>query len=136
MAASVEGVFAGPRGRLSHLRGDLIALGRAPSAIDALPACSLAAGLAAGKAGRIGSLYVMEGSTLGGQVIGKALAGAAWAPEGGLTYFNPYGKDTAAQWRGFIDWAESAALGEDHDQIAQSAVRTFEVLRAWLVAPI
>ena len=77
-----------------------------------------------------GSLYVMEGSTLGGLVISKALRGAAWAPDDGLSYFNPYGRRTAAMWAGFRSDLEAAAPGLDADSAVHGAQATFRTLRS------
>lgn len=119
-----------PRRRLSHLEADLERLGVDPSA---LPVCDDAARLAQG-AGAIGSLYVMEGSTLGGQVIARALAKADWAPEGGLSYFQPYGARTGVMWRAFGDYADARTPPQDRGAVVSRAVETFDVLRLWLTA--
>ena len=71
----------------------------------------------------------MEGSTLGGQLISKTLRGAGWAPEGGLSYFNPYGRQTAAMWSAFRTDLEAAAPGLDADAAVQGAEATFQTLR-------
>jgi len=124
--------FAAARSRLPHLRADLEALGLTPDALAALPRCEAAARLPATRAGAVGSLYVMEGSTLGGQVVSRALAAAAWAPAAGLTYFNPYGPDTGPRWRAFMDWASQAAAGDDPRVVADRANETFGMLQGWL----
>jgi heme oxygenase len=122
------------RSRLPHLRRDLSALGRTHAEQAAAPLCAAAAALAEQPGEAIGSLYVMEGSTLGGQVIGRALAQAGWAPPGGLTYFNPYQARTGEMWRAFGAWAE-ANVAEDQWQAAVTgANRTFAVLRSWMPA--
>src|SRR3954452_7915212 len=68
------------RHRLPLLRRDLLALGMQARDIDALPPCDDARELAAHEAEAIGSLYVLEGSTLGGQIISRALAQERWTP--------------------------------------------------------
>lgn len=117
-----------PRRRLSHLEADLARLG-----VDtaALPACQEAAALARGE-GAIGSLYVMEGSTLGGQVIARSLAKTGWAPEGGLSYFQPYGSQTGVMWRAFGDYAAARTPPEARAAVIGRAIETFETLRRWL----
>lgn len=49
----------------------------------------------------LGALYVLEGSTLGGRVIGRHLRGRGLTPERGGAYFHAYGPDTGAMWRSF-----------------------------------
>lgn len=66
----------GPRRRLHLLAADLAALGLSPDAVRALPWCPLPALRDASEA--LGSLYVMEGSTLGG-ASSCAMSGTAWA---------------------------------------------------------
>ena len=131
VAASSIAAFAADRSRLAGLRADLAGLGVSEIERAALPHCRPAAALAATAARAIGSLYVMEGSTLGGQVISRALREAG---RESLAYFNPYGGETGARWRAFAAWAESAAAGEDREAVVGSAEATFTLLRAWLTA--
>jgi len=79
-----------------------------------------------------GSLYVLEGSTLGGQVIEAALAAQAGSPASGLTYFNDRGRRTGALWRETKQVIESHAKTGDPDQMVVGAVRAFETLIDWL----
>lgn len=124
--------FLEERTRLPHLRRDLAALGASLDEMEHLPACLAAADLAGCEAAALGSLYVMEGSTLGGQLISRALAEADWTPEGGLTYFNPYGRETGAMWRAFHAFAEARLPEATHGTAIVGARRTFEVLEAWI----
>lgn len=124
--------FYEPRCRLPHLRRDLAALGLTNAEQAALPECAAAAALIEGEAEAVGSIYVMEGSTLGGQVIGRALAGAGWVPPGGLTYFDPYPGRTGEMWRRFGAWAEACTAADQHAAAAAGANRTFGLLQRWL----
>jgi heme oxygenase (biliverdin-IX-beta and delta-forming) len=79
----------------------------------------------ANRAEALGALYVLEGSTLGGRMILRALAARGVdAPE--LRFLDPYGADTGARWRAFL-----AVLDRDvrtDTQMADAcrgAVRTF-----------
>jgi heme oxygenase len=126
--------FHESRSRVPHLRRDLAALGRTNDEMAKIPLCHAASRLTQGQAAAVGSIYVLEGSTLGGQVIGRAMADAAWLPHGGLAYFNPYGVRTGEMWRGFGRWAEaSVAPAEQADAVA-GANRTFELLQAWMTS--
>jgi heme oxygenase len=124
--------FTEARTRLPHLRRDLAALGVDPAELDTHAMCLAAGDLASSEASALGSIYVMEGSTLGGQLIGRALAEAEWLPEGGLTYFNPYGRETGAMWRAFHAFADTRLPTEAHGAAVAGARRTFEVLEAWV----
>ena len=129
MAALIgDEALTGPRRRLTLIEQDLETLGvtagpRVPFAVDFLADRSCA----------WGSLYVMEGSTLGGQMISKALRREAeWTPETGLAYFNPYGRRTAAMWRGFCDALERQAPSLEPDGVVQGARETFRALEVGL----
>ncbi|WP_374468882.1 biliverdin-producing heme oxygenase [Phenylobacterium sp.] len=124
--------FHAPRSRLPHLRRDLAALGRTTGEVSRLPLCREAERLVSDDAAALGSLYVLEGSTLGGQVIARELAGAGWLPSGGLTYFNPYGPRTGEMWRGFRAWL--SAQDADDRAATEGARRTFRLLQDWVAA--
>lgn len=126
--------FSLARHRLPALRHDLVTLGATANEIEALPLCPDAGGCAADADEALGSLYVIEGSTLGGQVISRALANEAWVPREGLRTFNPYGANAGAMWRGFIAFAEERGASRNHGKIVAGAQRTFDVLRRWLLA--
>jgi heme oxygenase (biliverdin-IX-beta and delta-forming) len=119
-----------PRRRLHLLAADLMALGMPPAALDDLPRCP-AVGLQ-DTAAAMGSLYVMEGSSLGGRVISRHVAHRLGA-EGrdACRYFQGYGPQTGTMWLSFLARlnAESAAHKE---QIAAGALATFTALGAWM----
>ena len=117
-----------PRGRTRLIEQDLQALGEGASAVRR----AFDLGFLADRSAAWGSLYVMEGSTLGGQVISKALRSAAWAPGDGLTYFNPYGRRTAAMWASFREALDSASADLDAEAAARGARLTFQALQAGL----
>lgn len=121
-----------PRSRLACLHDDLTALGMAEAEIAALPRCEAAKKLAATETAALGSGYVVEGSTLGGQVISRALARADWAPPGGLSYFNPYGSRTGVMWQSFKAWCDAQADRLDWNAAARGARATFATLQDFL----
>jgi heme oxygenase len=122
------------RSRLELLRRDLLALGLSESEIEALPRCAAAADLATSPVAALGSIYVLEGSTLGGQLITRALEGCDWLPPCGLRYFDPYRGETGLMWRRFQAHLRSASTPAD-PVIERAAAQTFELLRRWLTAP-
>ena len=82
-----------------------------------------------------GCLYVIEGSTLGGQVISRSLREHLGIhPENGGAYFSGYGMLTGPRWKEFLARLAVVAEGKgaDHEAITRSAVETFQALDRWL----
>jgi len=125
VAARLDPALLAGRAKLDLLESDLRRLGRAPSRA----ACPLDPGLTRTPAAALGSLYVLEGATLGGQVIGRALRATDWG--GGLRYFEAYGAGTKAMWAAFKVFVELNS-GKHADEIVSGAVATFDFLTAWL----
>jgi heme oxygenase len=120
------------REKLGWVRSDLAALGLCGTEIDRLPRCWEALDLVTTEARAAGSLYVIEGSSLGGQVISRTLSTETWAPAGGFRYFSAYGPDTASRWREFRQWLETRSSPESDPEIQNGAMETFDVLRRWM----
>ncbi len=119
-----------PRRRLHLLKADLAVLGSSACAMDALPACSLP--LLYDAAGALGSLYVMEGSTLGGRVIQRNVERRLGLDgRSGCSYFAGYGTSTGVMWRLFLARLDEAPV-TDAERIATGAAVTFERLAHWL----
>ena len=80
-----------------------------------------------------GSLYVMEGSALGGQVITRTLAGAGLTPRSGGAYFHGWGDATGGMWREFRTLLETELAAPGSLQPAcDAARRTFDHLSVLL----
>lgn len=94
------------------LEQDLQALGMSQQQIQNLPLCAYVPPVEhLGQA--IGCLYVLEGSTLGGQFISKRLRETLGiTPETGGQFFSGYGSDTGPQWKRFGEWAEGLAASD------------------------
>jgi heme oxygenase (biliverdin-IX-beta and delta-forming) len=75
-----------------------------------------------------GSLYVIEGSTLGGQVISRHLKQKFDLDEtNGAAFFSGYGKDTGKMWNGFRESITAfAADTVNNEKIIAGAIETFE----------
>ena len=121
--------------RVGWLMADLESLGiserhpglawKAPSVIDA---ASLA-----------GVLYVVEGSTLGGQVIARRIESSLGLTAAhGARFFNGWGSATENRWLAFWDFAEFAT-GNDAKIAIEAALACFEAIRLgfdeFLIAP-
>ncbi len=120
-----------PRLRLPLLDRDLRTLGFEAAAVNGIAPCLPAATLGDDPASVLGSLYVLEGSTLGGRLITRHLRQAAWYPPDGLRYFDPYGDDTGGRWQQTRRTLTDCS--EDHDRVIDGALRTFAILQHWLV---
>ncbi len=116
------------------LEADLRALGVDSGALQRLPACrELPA--CADLAAALGCLYVLEGATLGGQVISRHLERSLELDAGnGAAFFTGYGAATGAMWQAFRE--RLAAAGADERALADSACETFLSLERWLCPPI
>jgi len=77
----------------------------------------------------LGAMYVLEGSTLGGQVIARQLAKAGIAAH---AYFTGRGDQTGPLWKAFCQQLEAAGAAEDSAEIVQSAITVFQALSLWL----
>ena len=119
------------RERLTHLRDDLLRLGRTGAQMQSLPLCSRAGLLAAESDQALGAFYVLEGSTLGGRLISRALAETPMRAVG-LRYFDPYGEDTGRRWRAFKAWLDGEAAHSRPAMVERGAVATFDLLTEWL----
>jgi len=80
----------------------------------------------------LGAMCVLEGSTLGGQVITRQLAKAGIPL---LRYFGGYGELTGPRWKAFCRLLTEESAHLSHAEISQSAVRTFQLLHAWIKQP-
>lgn len=122
------------RWKSPRLAADLLACGLEPDAVASLATCARTPRIhSLGSA--LGCLYVLEGATLGGQVIVRALSSRLPAVlERSASYLRCYGDQTGAQWRSFT----SVLLAHGQHEQAQAemvaaARETFATLHAWLV---
>ncbi|WP_046228185.1 biliverdin-producing heme oxygenase [Paenibacillus dauci] len=123
------------RGKAALLEQDLLHLGLTREQLQQLPLCTQLPDIST-PARMIGCFYVIEGSTLGGQIITKQLMKfLPVEPGAGISYFNGYGQDTREQWMGFRQMVlEAGASEQDSQEIVHSARETFELLDQWLSA--
>lgn len=121
------------RAKLPLLEADLGALGATPTEIHGLPwARQLPTVTSASQA--MGVLYVLEGATLGGQIIQRQLRGSLGIDvESGAAFFVGYGARTRQMWMQFSGYLERAA-GLELDDATRAAVETFETMERWLRA--
>jgi heme oxygenase len=115
------------------LADDLAILGHAHSEIQALPSCRTLP-MVTEPSQAIGVLYVLEGATLGGQIISQRLREslAITAANGG-SFFACYGDGRREMWRRFAAHVDGAP-NLDVDTAIAAAIETFESLERWLTA--
>lgn len=80
-----------------------------------------------------GSLYVLEGATLGGQILTRHFAQQfSLSDQEGVAFFSSYGPVVGQRWRAFCELlAFHSSPGHDR-VIVHSAVQTFRRLGRWL----
>jgi heme oxygenase (biliverdin-IX-beta and delta-forming) len=116
------------------LVADLTSLGMSETDISNIPTFSDLPKLDS-KERVFGSLYVIEGSTLGGQVISRHLKQQFDIDEtNGAAFFSGYGKDTGKMWNGYREAVTNFAEGDaDTEEIIAGANETFEKIGKCLV---
>lgn len=122
------------RRKTPRLRHDLETLGETAASIAALPRCEELPPLM-NPAQLWGCLYVIEGATLGGQIIIKNLnANLGLTAAAGASFFDGYGAQTGSRWKAFCAAVPNEGL-DSQDGAADmlgSANRTFDVFSEWL----
>lgn len=83
----------------------------------------------------LGCLYVLEGSTLGAQIILRHLeAQLNLSKDFGVSFFAGYGLQTGGMWRSFVECIDAVAMTDaDSDAATEGARETFESLERWIV---
>ncbi|WP_293310548.1 biliverdin-producing heme oxygenase [Pedobacter sp. UBA5917] len=78
----------------------------------------------------LGALYVLEGATLGGNVIKRhILANPNFKEhEGGLNYYGVYGEDLSTKWKKFVSVLNERVTEADYERCINSANQTFNNL--------
>lgn len=120
------------RAKVAWLEADLLGFGLTAGAIVRLPrALNLPPLL--NQLDGLGALYVMEGASLGGQIISRRLAAdLGVTAEHGGRFFASYGRHVGARWRDFLVALERFAEDEaSAARIEASALATFDSFLAW-----
>lgn len=121
-----------PRLKASKLRGDLQLLGLGTGAIDALARCRSLPSITSWQHA-LGSLYVLEGSTLGGQVIAEDLRSRLGIGREEMHFLLAYDDQTGSFWQTFVQAVNALELSDAGVANAlQGAEDTFEALTCWL----
>ncbi|QRM29796.1 biliverdin-producing heme oxygenase [Microvirga sp. VF16] len=132
LEAAPDRTFFQSRCKAQLLARDIEALGLTSDEIIQLPQGRPLMPLRAPEA-VLGSMYVVEGSTLGGAIIAREVERKLGLnAETGCAYFRSYGRDIAAMWKSFGAVLLEASSPETDDLIVASAQQTFDVMHDWL----
>jgi heme oxygenase (biliverdin-IX-beta and delta-forming) len=121
------------RQKTPRLVQDLTAMGDTAETLAQLPRCQHLPATD-NLAHLLGCLYVIEGATLGGQIITKHLqTNLGVTPTQGGAFFNGYGAHTGPHWLAFGKMLMAHAEGTGNgDDIIDGANQTFATLDQWL----
>ena len=75
-----------------------------------------------------GMLYVMEGSTLGGNVIAKQLSRNPDFQNLSFHYFGVYGEETGSKWNNFKSISDREISEDQFEQVLNGAKKAYELL--------
>ncbi|NMO16083.1 biliverdin-producing heme oxygenase [Pyxidicoccus fallax] len=136
LEGAVPALRAHERWKVPLLEEDLRALGHDTASLARLPRCQQLPQLP-GLPEALGCFYVLEGSTLGGQLILRHLRRRfADVPVGPFAFFSAYGEEVGPMWRAFgqaLTQAAAEASSSDFDaRVVKGAQDTFEAFGAWL----
>ena len=113
---------------------DLTTLGYDAACLANLPSCP-ALPNCHDRSRVMGCLYVLEGSTLGGQMLQRHFKRQlALEEHQGLTFFTGYGPDTPTRWKQFGAWLEQGPL--DESVLLATARQTFLSLEGWFTTDL
>jgi heme oxygenase len=116
------------RWRTASLAADLAHFGVDPADVPSCPDVPSVDGLAH----LLGSMYVMEGSTLGGQVVARHVERTLGLSGGvGYSYFRGHGDQVGPRWRAFAARLVELAAGAREDDVVAGARHTFAALDRW-----
>ena len=121
------------RQRAFHIGQDLATLGVDKLTLANLPLCD-AITPPVSCAELLGALYVVEGSTLGGRVLARALS-SLLGPDGmdGRRFFFGYGEEHATMWRDVVMQIEANANTPARQiEIVKGATRAFRDFEMWM----
>ena len=112
---------------------DLRALGMTDQNIERLALCSRLPAINSAAA-CLGVLYVLEGATLGGQVLRREVYKRLGLNEqNGAAFLNVYGADTGPRWKVFLDYLDNVPNDIVFNAAAaQAAHSTFACFEHWL----
>jgi heme oxygenase len=133
LAAASPGLGFPLRARAKLIEGDLLALGLSRHDLVELPRCTRLPRLSCLE-DLAGCLYVLEGASLGGQVIAPTLSQRLGvAKDSGASFFVGDSEATSARWILVLNWLDGLVrAGARSEEITASACATFLTLARWV----
>jgi heme oxygenase len=121
------------RTKTPWLHADLTILGASEFDIGALPRAVDLPSIQCTADG-FGALYVLEGASLGGQIILRRIKSELGLDQStGARFFSSYGADVGERWRCFVATMTAFGITEDRVQaMERAALATFDTFRLWL----
>jgi heme oxygenase len=82
----------------------------------------------------LGILYVLEGATLGGQILRREIsARLGLEADNGAAFLDVYGAATGRRWRDFMEYLGSRPMDADERKaVVAAAHTTFSCFERWL----
>jgi len=121
------------RFKTQWLSADLLALAVSAENIADTPNCDKISPISS-TAECVGVLYVIEGATLGAQVIRRCLIKHLDLDETKLRFYTGYGSETLAMWHAFRSQAQNLVDESAYNESGKSACEIFRLLLEWLRA--
>lgn len=80
-----------------------------------------------------GGMYVLEGSTLGGQIINRCLQKNIGQTIGQSQYFTGYAAETGNAWKFFLEnlGIQADKSPQEENEIIAAAIKTFDLMDSW-----
>jgi heme oxygenase len=127
------GFDLGRRLKTPLIERDLAAFGLEGELLRTLPMCADLPALTSTPAA-LGCAYVLEGSTLGGQMIARHVETAlGLSASAGVAFFRSYGENLGPMWKEFRSFLEAHAAGHE-DAVVAGAGATFGTIVSWFTA--
>ena len=125
-------LYYAQRQKTAALADDLAALGLSRAHIEQLPRCRTLPQVD-DCASAFGVLYVLEGSTLGGQILLRAVRSQLQIdPASGASFLDIYGTTTGQRWRAFLHALSAIKQPDARLRCTRAASATFALFQAWL----
>jgi heme oxygenase len=120
------------RHKLPLLTRDLLALGLTQKQISELSLCNELPPLE-NSLQVLGVMYVIEGSTLGGQVLSRIVREKlSIDSDSGGAFLDVYGSETGQMWKRFLALLSTVDEPSQREQVVRSALITFSTFELWL----
>ena len=120
------------RTKLGRLVDDMLYLGVPAEQLHAVPRAEKLPSIRS-TAEALGTMYVFEGATLGGQVIVRQVRTTLGLHDGrGCSFFASYGDEVGRMWQSFRAVLLAHSSPGSDDEMVEAAKHTFQCLHAWL----